>query len=95
MLNPDGRIGFDAVLYPSVAMGGQAGVNIIIRPDVAYKALHLKYIIEEVFYKNKERSVLIIDAGYDEFGNKINGHQCSDDEICQRLDIKSLDMLRE
>lgn len=33
ILGADSDDGFDAIVYPSVKMGGQVGLNVAIRPD--------------------------------------------------------------
>lgn len=52
---------FDGVMYPSVRIGGQAGMNIALRPDVADSSLTLQNVGELVYYKNGEQGIVIVD----------------------------------
>ena len=52
---------FDGVMYPSVRTGGQAGMNIALKPKVADSSLALQNVGELVFYKNGEHGIVIVD----------------------------------
>lgn len=52
---------FDGVMYPSVRIGGQAGMNIALKPNVADSSLALQNIGELVYYKNGEHGIVIVD----------------------------------
>lgn len=52
---------FDGVMYPSVRIGGQAGMNIALKPDVADSSLALQNVGELVYYKNSEHGIVIVD----------------------------------
>lgn len=91
---PNGAIGFDAVVYPSVAMEGKAGVNIVIRPDVASRALKLNYIVEEGVYTYRNQSIIVVETGLDSERHMLCGRQCTDEEICLQLGITKLIMSR-
>ena len=43
---------FDGVMYPSTRMGGQAGMNIALKPEAADSSLDLKNVGELAYYKN-------------------------------------------
>ena len=81
---------FDAIVYPSVQMGGQAGLDIAIRPDVADKVLQLSHVIETSFFKKREQSILRIDRGYDAHHHLLSGKQFGDDIVCRELHINNL-----
>lgn len=50
--------GFEAVAYPYVKFGGQAGLNIAIRPDVVDSKLQLLNIVEQCYYQNGTNAIL-------------------------------------
>lgn len=52
---------FDGVMYPSVRAGGQAGMNIALKPDVADSSLALQNVGELVYYKNGDHGIVIVD----------------------------------
>lgn len=52
---------FDGIMYPSVRIGGQMGMNIALKPDVADSSLALQNVGELVYYKNGERGIVIVD----------------------------------
>lgn len=85
---------FEAVAYPSVKLGGQAGLNIAIRPDVADSKLTLLKIADQCYYKNAEYGTVHIESIYD----VINGyeqpvHQQSDSDLYKQLGISSINEL--
>lgn len=47
-------VGFEAIAYPSVQLGGQAGLNFALRPEVADSKLILDKIISFCLYKSKK-----------------------------------------
>lgn len=86
--------GFEAVAYPSVKLGGQAGLNIAIRPDVADSNLALSKIADQCFYKNGGHGTIRIESIYDVINQ--NEHpvlQQSDSDLCRYLGIQSIDDL--
>lgn len=52
---------FDGIIYPSVRIGGQAGMNIALEPEIADSSLVLHNVGELVYYKNGERGIVIVD----------------------------------
>lgn len=52
---------FDGIMYPSVRIGGQAGMNIALKPNVADSSLALQNVGELVYYKNGEHGIVIVD----------------------------------
>ncbi len=86
--------GVEAVAYPSVKLGGQAGLNIAIRPDVVDSKLKLLKIADQCFYKNAEHSIVCIESIYDvENKYEYPALKHSDDELCKQLGILSINNL--
>ena len=86
--------GFEAIAYPSVKLGGQAGLNMAIRPDVADSKLALFNIADQCYYKNAGHGIIRIESIYD-VNNQCEQHafQLSDSDLCIQLDIQSIDDL--
>lgn len=59
------QLNYDAILYPSVQAGGQAGMNIALKPTVADKKIYFNGIHQLGFYKNGENSFASVRAEYD------------------------------
>ena len=55
------RVKFDGIAYPSVRMGGQAGMNLALKADIADERLMLYRTAEMTLYKNGEKSLAVID----------------------------------
>lgn len=86
--------GFEAVAYPSVKLGGQAGLNIAIRPDVAESKLMLLSIADQCYYKNAEHGIVRIESIYDVINKcELPVHQQSDYELCKQIGIQTIDDL--
>lgn len=86
---------FDAVAYPSVKLGGQAGLNFAIRPDVADSKLELLDITEQCFYKNGKHCSIRTGAIYDvkECRYRQSLFQSSDKEIAMSLGVEDINDL--
>lgn len=56
ILNNESQI--DGIMYPSVQLGGLAGLNIALSPRSVNKKLRFIRIIDNTLYKNKEQSYL-------------------------------------
>lgn len=86
---------FEAVAYPSVKLGGQVGLNLAIRPDIADTKLRLINIADQCYYKNAEHGIVEIESIY----NVINGKSIpatshlTELQLCNALGIKSIDTL--
>lgn len=52
---------FDGIMYPSVRMGGQAGMNIALKPGVTHQSLALQNAGELVYYKNGDKGIVVVD----------------------------------
>lgn len=86
--------GFEAVAYPSVKLGGQAGLNIAIRPDVADSKLTLLNIADQCFYKNAGHGTIRLESIYDVIRKyERPAFQQSDSDLCRYLGILSIDDL--
>lgn len=59
--------GYEGVVYPSVKLGGQAGMNIAIRPDVVSKKIKIGHIATQCYYKNKEHGFVDIEYIWDAY----------------------------
>ena len=86
--------GFEAIAYSSVKLGGQAGLNMAIRPDVADSKLALFNIADQCYYKNAGHGIIRIESIYD-VNNQCEqpAFQLSDSDLCIQLDIQSIDDL--
>ena len=88
------KCGFEAVAYPSVKLGGQAGLNIAIRPDVADSKLKLLNIADQCYYKNAEHGLVRIESIYDVVNELFSPvHQQSDFEVCKQIGVQFIDDL--
>ena len=86
---------FEAVAYPSVKIGGQAGLNLAIRPDVVDTKLCLINIADQCYYKNAEDGIVEIESIYDVV-NDISipvKNPPTELDLCKLLGIESIDML--
>lgn len=83
--------GFEAVAYPSVRLGGQAGMNIAIRPDVADEKLRILNIADQCYYKNGDEGMVRIESIYDIVqDNYKTFHQISDKQLCNVIKVNDL-----
>jgi hypothetical protein len=86
-------MGFDGVVYPSVRLSGQAGLNIALKPSVADAKLDFIQVAEQVFYKNGDHSINRIENVTPKGQITKNQIQFPDRVIQERLGIYSLDDL--
>ena len=86
---------FEAVAYPSVKLGGQVGLNLAIRADIADSKLKLINIADQCYYKKAEYGLVEIETIYDVVNDKVIKPKqfLTEIELCQKLGIKALDML--
>lgn len=87
--------GFEAVAYPSVKFGGQAGLNIAIRPDVVDSKLQLLNIVEQCYYQNGTNAILRQELVFD-IENKVCTpiNKTTDAELCTILNINKIAELK-
>jgi len=86
-------MGFDGVVYPSVRLSGQAGLNIALKPSVADAKLDFIQVAEQVLYKNGDLSINRIENVTPKGQITKNQTQFPDRVILERLGIYSLDDL--
>lgn len=55
------QVNFDGIVYPSVRIGGQAGMDIALKPNVVDESLMLMRAAEMTFCKNGDKSMAFID----------------------------------
>lgn len=80
-------MGFDGIVYPSVPMGGQAGLNIAITPKAVNRELRFRRTLEQTLYKNRGQSFVRLEKAD---GKKIPHKQCPDSLIEKELNIESI-----
>ena len=78
---------FDGIIYPSVQLGGQGGINIALTTQTVNRKLKFRRIIEQTLYKKGEHSFLRIEKAY---GKKLPRQQFPDSYIEKDLNICSL-----
>lgn len=80
-------MGFDGIVYPSVPMGGQAGLNIAITPKAVNRKLRFRRTLEQTLYKNRGQSFVRLEKAD---GKKILHKQFPDSIIEKELNIESI-----
>ena len=85
--------GLDGIVYPSVQMAGQAGLNIALSPDAADKKIRFIRTLGQSFYKNKNKSIIRLEHVTEFGGQTIPISNIPDDYIIQNLQIRTLDEL--
>lgn len=83
---------YDGVIYPSVQMSGQCGLNVALTPNAADKKLRFDSIINQVLYKKEAHIILNIESTTKD-GKTENIHQYKNLEIEQQLGIDSVESL--
>lgn len=88
---------FDGVMYPSVRIGGQAGMNIALKHNMADSSLALHNVGELVYYKNREHGFVIVDKLLDL--QSWNYFDCPSkppiEQLLKRIGVKSLEELKD
>lgn len=80
-------MGFDGIVYPSVPMGGQAGLNIALTPKIVNRKLRFRRTLEQTLYKNRDQSFVRLEKAD---GKKIPHKQFPDSIIEKELNIESI-----
>ena len=80
-------MGFDGIVYPSVPMGGQAGLIIAITPKAVNRKLRFRRTLEQTFYKNRGQFFVRLEKAD---GKKIPHKQFPDSIIEKELNIESI-----
>lgn len=83
-------VGLDAIIYPSVPVRGEGGLNVIIRPDVVDHCLRMNLILELSHYKNSATSLLTIDSVRSSTFKLLEKRGCDESQICHELQISSI-----
>lgn len=87
-------MGFDGIVFPSVQLGGQGGLNIAIKPHAVNNKLKFIGTLEQSLYKSEKTSFLRIKrATMKGITRQIN--QVPDSYIIRELGIKDLKNLPE
>lgn len=85
-------MGFDGIVFPSVQLGGQGGLNIAIKPQAVNNKLKFVRTIEQSLYKRKDKSVLRIEKATEK-GITKHINQIPDFYIIKELGITDLNKL--
>ena len=86
-------MGFDGVVYPSVKLSGQCGLNIALKPSSVDSKLEFTYVVDQVLYKNKDHSICRVE-NKTEKGKDTKIHlQFPDEVILEQLGINSIEDL--
>lgn len=81
----------DGIAYPSVRLGGQAGMNIALKPEVADDVLMLEKTAEMTYYKNGAHGLCIVNRVSDmQTWSYSNCPYPSDSEIAQHIHVEML-----
>ena len=80
-------MGFDGIVYPSVPMGGQAGLNIAITPNAVNRKLRFRRTLEQTLYKNRDLSFVRLEKAE---GKNLPYKQIPDYIIEKELNIESI-----
>lgn len=90
-------LGYDGVVYPSVQAGGQIGLNVAIKPNTVDENMRLDVIGESTLYKNKDKSINIIDkiSSMDSWSyvDSISNSQVDNAAILRELGINNFEEL--
>lgn len=87
-------MGYDGIVYPSVQLGGQAGLNIALSPTAVDEKLDFWRVLGHGYYKNKEHGIVRIERV------SVNGQpfqmveNITDECICKELNVTQLENLK-
>lgn len=85
----------DGIIYPSVQLGGQAGLNIALSPRSVNKKLYLTRIIDNTLYKNGEQAYIRMEKVIEyETKSEKEINDVSDDMIKEMLNIDSISSMK-
>ena len=87
------NIDVDGIIYPSVQLSGQAGLNIALSPKAADNKLRFIRTVGQALYKNRDKSIIRIEYANNENGQVIPHLNIPDEYILQKLNIRHLDDL--
>ena len=78
---------FDGIVYPSVPMGGQAGLNIAITPKAVNRKLKFHRTLEQTVYKNGDHSFVRLEKAD---GKRLPHKQFPNSIIEKELNVESI-----
>lgn len=78
---------FDGIVYPSVQLGGQGGINIALTTKAVNRKLKFIRTVEQTLYKNGGRTFIRLEKAY---GKKLQREQFPDSYIEKELNINSI-----
>lgn len=78
---------FDGIVYPSVQLGGQGGVNIALTTKAVNRKLKFRRTLEQTLYKKGDQSFIRLEKAY---GKKLQRKQFPDSYIEKELNINSV-----
>ena len=85
----DSNENFDAVIYPSVQAKGDLGLNVAIKPEIADKKLRLWRVIDQTHYRNKDKTLVWIDKGYDANHHLLKSDPIPEDLLYEKTGIRN------
>ncbi len=80
----------DGIVYPSVQLGGQAGLNIALSPVAVNSKLRFVRTLGQTLYKNKDRALVRIEKCTERNSITKNINHFSNQVILDELNIKSI-----
>lgn len=88
------EVQIDGIMYPSVQLGGLAGLNIALSPRSVNRKLRFIRIIDNTLYKNREQSYLRMEKVTERWSRTIVlRNDISNQYLKKMLDIDSLSIL--
>ena len=86
-------MGFDGVVYPSVRLSGQGGLNIALIPSSSDLKLEFERVVDQALYKNRDHSIYRIESVTENGQGTRDYIQFPDEIILERLGINSIEDL--
>lgn len=83
----------DGIVYPSVQLGGQAGLNVVLTTSAADDKLKFVRALEQTLYKNGKHSFIRLEKAYQEGIELPVPEQPSNEDLAKILKINNLDEL--
>lgn len=83
----------DGIIFPSVQLEGQAGLNIALSPKAVNTKLRFKRTIGQTLYKNKDKTIVLIEKATGKNGVKVRVKKISNQAILETLKIKNINDL--
>lgn len=83
------QLGIDGIVYPSVQLGGQSGLNIALSPKAVDENMKFVRTISQTLYKNKGKSFVRIES-VTENGITRSIYHASDIEVALSIGIDDI-----